>query len=555
MKDNKRAIRIHLKPKLHIDNSKNLLDKLINVIGLNTYGDYYLSDNARIDMRAAAILMFVIFTFDLLAWTMLFNLIFNRGNMELSLISILAFMLAIFLSVVTIIFERNIFVADTTEGKSSWFAMGCRVVIVLFSAFVTAQPIHMLIFETPIMERHQEEQIIAYAVSTTTKINEQEYILKKLEKKLGGIKADDPELAKKRVMENLQVQDYADRINKANEKLKKYEENKRVAFGGTAEIGSEIELIKKSISNFRYQKKVWKRKAKNTNMDKYDLKKKLNYYDRKISKAKGKISKLSIQKGAQKNNVDFEEKEIEALKAERDISQAKKDALVVKLLANERKKISELNSLQGQETKLKREEINHEIDAQRRFISKLRGTAVEPGESMVMNVPTKEVKINDQMFTVGKDLSLSFRFDKIGFSKQYRIFHDLEEGKEPRWPTLQMEQVEIDILKKQFKLQRTPDQNDKNSLAAQLWAIDKQKLKDEGKLLKNQSFLAYFVGIFVPLMVLLFKFFIPGELKQYYSSEYQANRGHPEALKYRETIENTKKRREEKEEEHTKSKA
>ena len=554
MKDNKRAIRIHLKPKLHIDNSKNLLDKLINVLGLNTYGDYYLSDNARIDMRAAAILMFVIFTFDLLAWTMLFNLIFNRGNMELSLISLLAFMLAIFLSVVTIIFERNIFVADTNEGKGSWLPMLFRVAIVSFSAFVTAQPIHMLIFETPIMERHQEEQIIAYAVSTTTKINEQEGILKKLEEKLGGIKFDDPELAKKRVMENLQVQDYVARIDKANEKLKKYEENKRAAFGGTAEIGSEIELIKKDISGYRYQKKIWKRKAKKTKMDPDELKKKLSYYDRKISRARGKISKLSIQKGAQKNNVDFEEKEIESLKTERDINQAKKDALVVELLAKERKRISKLNALQGQETQLKREEINHEIDAQRRFISKLRGTAVEPGESMVMNVPTKQVKINDQMFTLGKDLTLSFTLDKIGFSKQFRIFHDLEEGKEPRWPTLQMEQVEIDILKKQFKLQRTPDQDDKESVAAYLWKIDKQKLKDEGELLYAQSLLAYFVGIFVPLMVLLFKFFIPGELKQYYSSEYQANRGHPEALKYRETVENVKKRRDEEKEQQKEAK-
>ena len=41
-----------------------------------------------------------------------------------------------------------------------------------------------------------------------------------------------------------------------------------------------------------------------------------------------------------------------------------------------------------------------------------------------------------------------------------------------------------------------------------------------------------FKGERLPLMVILFKLFIPRELKLYYSARYQALRGHPEAMKF-----------------------
>ena len=179
MKNNIPVTNIHLKPNLKLSQSTNFLDKLINLFGLNVWGDYFLSESSRIDMRAVSILMSIIFVFDLLAWTMLFNLIFNSGRFEISNLTILAFVLGLLLSIVTIIFERNIFVTDTEEKKdvywmfrpNFWMAIA-RVMVVLFSAFITAQPIHMRIFRDTIMERHQEEQIIAYAVATSTKLNE-----------------------------------------------------------------------------------------------------------------------------------------------------------------------------------------------------------------------------------------------------------------------------------------------------------------------------------------------------------------------------------------------
>lgn len=158
---------------------RNFLEKFADLIGLLPYGTSNLLEQARGYLQAASILMLMIFTFDFLAWGVLFNLIFHQGKFEISNLGFIAAFLAFLLATSILIFEITIFTADFSKLKENmkqlgfWKAvklngyvsssLGIRIVIVLISALITAQPLHILVFDGPISKRAKEEQVIQKA--------------------------------------------------------------------------------------------------------------------------------------------------------------------------------------------------------------------------------------------------------------------------------------------------------------------------------------------------------------------------------------------------------
>ena len=219
------------------------------------------------------------------------------------------------------------------------------------------------------------------------------------------------------------------------------------------------------------------------------------------------------------------EKSLSALKQNR-------AQVIEEITEHERKVLLNDSNKYGKELKIEAEKLTHEIDVQRDFIAFLRSEKLEPGVLVSKTYPATDVIVEGEEYKTGVETHLSFNLEEIGFAKQFRIFHDVEEGTEPKWPMIQMDEAERNLMREHFKIQRFPNNKDENSHMRLAWQYDRQRLKSIGNSLWYQSIAAYFIGMFIPLMVILFKMFIPRELKLYYSARYQAYRGHPEAMKF-----------------------
>lgn len=530
---NKVVTNIHLKPKLKLSPSKNIFDKLINLLALNVWGDYFISESIRKEMRAVSVLMVIIFIFDLLAWTMLFNLIFNSGHFQVSNFTILAMALAFLLSVVTIIFERNIFITDTTEDKIKvWLLNGFRIFIVSMTAVITAQPIHMMIFKDTIMERHQEEQIIAYSVATSTKLNERINEQEETKKKLTVIDEKDIfKQASNRALGSPRVKQLDEDVISAQKKIDDFDEKNAEAKKALSKIKSEIKIAEEELKTLKGGL-YWIRSPKNKKLDDDERSKKEKYQRRKISKQKTKIKALNIELEAAKENAKGYLKERARLETALKVVKLSRAEVIEEITKREREILLKKSNKKSLELKVEREKLRHEINQQRDFVAFLKGEKLGAGESRDKRTKPITVTIEGEEYTIGDDGTLSFTLEEIGFSKQRRIFVDIEDGREPMWPIVQLSKAEREMLAEHFKIQRLPDLSNPNSPEALAWKYDRKRLKKNGDLLWQESAAAYFIGVFIPLMVILFKLFMPKELKEYYSARYQAKRGHPEAMRF-----------------------
>lgn len=137
-----------------------LLGRLARIYGLDTYGDSLLSRPAINYMKAASVVLTVIFLFDLFAWTLLWNATFHGGLGEIDLLTLLAFAAGALFAITTIIWEQQFFTADTAGGiRRIWKAVALRAGIIVMAALITSQPFELLIFNGSINDRIHEEGV------------------------------------------------------------------------------------------------------------------------------------------------------------------------------------------------------------------------------------------------------------------------------------------------------------------------------------------------------------------------------------------------------------
>jgi hypothetical protein len=113
-----------------------------------------------------------------------------------------------------------------------------------------------------------------------------------------------------------------------------------------------------------------------------------------------------------------------------------------------------------------------------------------------------------------------FHFQPYDFFERLRIWEDLREGRPAKWPE-GLTSEELAYIMENFKLLPNPTE------------VEMSRLTSEGKSHHFNHLAVLFIGMLLPLLVLMFKLLLPEALKRYYSYDYQAYRGHPEALKFR----------------------
>jgi hypothetical protein len=157
------------------DNLSGMLGSLVKLYHLDVNGNSRLTRRAGMEMKFVAVMLSIIFLFDLAAWSFLWNMILNKGAWGFGWLTPVAVFCGFIFSAIIFVYERQFMTADT-HGR--WFSPGVvgpvslRVLVIGIAAIVTTQPIEVAVFDGPIQRRVHEESVRNQAVSRLRDLEE-----------------------------------------------------------------------------------------------------------------------------------------------------------------------------------------------------------------------------------------------------------------------------------------------------------------------------------------------------------------------------------------------
>jgi hypothetical protein len=130
-------------------------DRLARFLDLDVFGESLLFRRARGDMRIQAVLLVIVFVFDLGVWSLMANLILGAG--AIGWYTALAVLAGLAMAYVFFAIERSIATLDIREhGQGPLLA---RALLILITATITAVPFELFLFQAPIDARVLDEAI------------------------------------------------------------------------------------------------------------------------------------------------------------------------------------------------------------------------------------------------------------------------------------------------------------------------------------------------------------------------------------------------------------
>jgi uncharacterized protein DUF4407 len=152
----------------------NRVSALAKLLGLDVWGTSLLNTRARREMTGAAIVLTIVFLFELTMWSALINVFVQGATWTVGARTLLAIMMAGILATGVLVFERGIVVADASARKGRFaFAVGARVLLIVVSALATSQPIELIVFSHEIDQRLRDEGVREEAVRILRSLDEQ----------------------------------------------------------------------------------------------------------------------------------------------------------------------------------------------------------------------------------------------------------------------------------------------------------------------------------------------------------------------------------------------
>lgn len=132
---------------------------------LDAWGNTLLGTKLRGELATGYIVLAAVCAFEIAAWTLLFNYVFQGGELTIDAWTGAAAVLGLLWGLGIFTIDRNLITADMLQpGPGRWIVFALRVGLVLGSAYLTAEPIKQLVFEAKIDERLKEEMLRAEAV-------------------------------------------------------------------------------------------------------------------------------------------------------------------------------------------------------------------------------------------------------------------------------------------------------------------------------------------------------------------------------------------------------
>jgi hypothetical protein len=259
-----------------------ILGQAVKAFGLDSYETNLLTRRAGNTMKAFAVLLVVNFVFDLAAWWLLFNAVFSggRGIFDLDWHSMAAMVFSLLISSAIFIYEQQFMTADISNRKSRFATpVMLRVGVIVAAAFITTQPVELMLFRGPIERRIHEESIRLEAI---TRLKDWQDALKK--QGLEGVPSY-----------------YRDRQKDAEDKKQQEEQKLR-------DLNNELQSAEQRLAGARGTLRYVKTQYNNTPSDQPDRK---NYWKSRIPGAEaavaewnGKVSSLNQDISNQQSNVD-----------------------------------------------------------------------------------------------------------------------------------------------------------------------------------------------------------------------------------------------------------
>ena len=164
------ALHIHLKMP-HEELSRKPPSRLAQTLGLDVYSDILLTKHARTEMNFSAILLVVVCLFETLAWSFLFNAIFNSNIFYIGWKTLPAIATALLFSSAVLWFERQFLTYDESRRDRARVAAYIRLGFILVAALITAQPLELFFFKKPVEKRVHQEGIRLEAVTRLEELN------------------------------------------------------------------------------------------------------------------------------------------------------------------------------------------------------------------------------------------------------------------------------------------------------------------------------------------------------------------------------------------------
>lgn len=442
---------------------------LAHTLGMDVYGTTTLSYAARTEMIAAALVLAIIFFFDAGAWCLLFYFILNSGSLSFHP-GMLLLSLAGFLPALSLLlYERSFMTADTkTYGwRRLLLPTILRVCVIFAAAWMTAQPVELMAFQRRIERRVMDELIRKDIVGHIQKLQ------KATEDQKKGDAALKPYDIQELKVTETDLESKVKQLATAESELEKRKQAKVVAENGWQVAQSQFKAAKEKADadpdSGESQKLVaQKQKA----------------MDGAYAAYKDRIARVSEQQGT-----------IQSLNQQVKGLEGKVDTHREKIAADDNAEIGK--------------------DAEGKLLlwsDKLRGA--EPGKDFP---PDGDVD---------KETGYRFAFADYSFLDKFRIIDDVLAGRPPRWPGAERE--DISFLQKKYGLY--DDHDNISDLQGKDKSTAEERLAAETRNARRTYYAVFGVALIIPFMSLLFKIIMPAPLSYYYSSGWQTQQGHPEAM-------------------------
>lgn len=484
------------------------LGRLARLFGLDVYGTSLLGRRSQIEMKGAALILLVVFLFDLGAWTLLFNAIFHARLFTVGPATILAVAAALLFATIVVLYERQFLTADTTVGwRKLAGPTALRLTIIIGAALITAQPVELLFFREPIHARSHEEGIRRELATRWKQVETLRTEMADQRRQLDQL------------TQTLSEQDEYQRMQAAREDLKQL-------------IDSEAQL-QRDLSEAQQQAQRW------LNIE-VGRKRQRDAGRQALERASAGAPFLAGEPGAVllrlREEADATErsyreaigeksrwrKRAADLERELGIITGQRPELATTLHEAEEDYDERRAALEG-EIETRRQDLWMEEERLQRWIRRLRGLDAPPA-----TLVREDLEPGEESGYFGRRAPFEYRTPSYDFFAQLRVLSDLHNGRPPEWPGSSGEAVEL--LETEFGLTDPPDcspQEEDAGLCDPAWLRARATAR-----IYRYSYLAVLaLGMVIPLMVLAAKLLMPKELKTYYSTASQAAHGNPEAVR------------------------
>lgn len=453
------------------------LFRLARALGLDVWGDYLLNRRAAKEMGSAALLLSVVLVFELIAWSMLFNVLVHSADWRLSPRTVFALLLGGVFSAGIFLFEKSFITSDFREAAlQKSLAYAIRLLIIGGSALATAQPIELLVFGGAIERRLHEESVLAEAVRQVDEVVE-------LERKAQPQEEGELQQALEDTMQYTDLQAAKNERDSLKLGIAELEDRLPGLKGAVSRADQDIERAKAARS-----KANGALNAARTESDRTKARNDLRYAENWLQAAQGRRATAASQLAAAEDELRTSNLKLGVVESNVTDYAGKFQAKVDEARARDttRSQVSET-----------------EFKNRKEWMKIVQGA--RPGGEIV-NPQTGRV----------------LHPKPADFTERLRVLDDLHTGRPPLWPSTSDE-----VRNRAVELFGLDDPEGPPSEARERNA---QRRAADAALFRQVYRVAFIMACVIPLLTVAFKLLMAGELKLYYSTEAQALAGNPAAI-------------------------